>query len=116
MDVLGPDVNDTSTVASQHELTLEPFILNTFVKNTRQDVIIRGFTNWLINQHISIQRVHGDTVATADDDVPCYVVDSSALKSVNEKRIPTTIIVGSTYINYAIGRKSPDEASAVQIP
>jgi len=97
MNVLGPDVNNTSTVASQHELALEPFILNTLVKDTGQDMILGGFTNRLIDEHISIQRVHGDTVATADDDVSCHVVDSSA-------------------INCAIGWKSPNEASAIQIP
>lgn len=78
-DGLAPDVNHATTVTCQHQLALQPFVLNAFVKDTGENVVIGRVGDWLVYQHLSVQCIHGDTVAATEDNVAGDIVDSRAL-------------------------------------
>lgn len=54
-DILAPDVDHTTSMAGQHQFTLQPFILHPLVEDAGQDAIVSRLADWLINQHYAIE-------------------------------------------------------------
>lgn len=78
-DGLAPDVDDTTTVARQHQLALQPFVLDALVKDARENVVVGGVADWLVHEYLAVQCIHGNAVASTDNNISGDIVDPGTL-------------------------------------
>lgn len=72
-------INNTPSVAREEKLSFLPFVVDAFVEDAGQDLVVGRVAYDLFQQHSTVQRIKANAVAPANHNFSGHVVDSRTL-------------------------------------